>query len=239
MANLNESLTIRIQGDSSDFSRELDQVLSRITELDSRLSGLESVGQRLGSSLQSIGNAVQPIARVSQALEKVRQQLTVLSHTPVTLNVQPALASLQMLQAQIAATRAQLQSLQMMGSVGGGSGAGGYGGTGFAHGGFVRGRPGLDRIPALLSAGEFVVRETSVNQLGVQFLSALNEHGSIPRDRASISPNHYFSSEPAQTVTSQQTHFGGVNIHVRQASDLPRIMRELQAGGIRLRNRRG
>ncbi len=30
MANLNESLTIRIQGDSRDFSRELDQVISRI-----------------------------------------------------------------------------------------------------------------------------------------------------------------------------------------------------------------
>lgn len=239
MANLQESLTIRIQGDSSDFSRELDQVISRINELDGRLSGLESAGERLGSSLNSIGSAVQPINRVSQAIEKVRQQLTVLSNTPVTLNVQPALAALQMLQAQIAATRAQLQSLQMMGSMGAGYGAGGYGATGYAHGGLVRGRPGLDRIPALLSAGEFVVRETSVNQLGVQFLSMLNERGALPRDRMTTRRSEFLDSEPERTVTTNQTHFGGVNIHVRQATDLPYIIKELHAGGIRLRNRRG
>jgi hypothetical protein len=239
MVNLNHSLTIQIQGDSSDFSRELDRVMSRITDLESRMSGLESAGRRLGSSLDSIGNAVQPINRVSQALEKVRQQLTVLSQTPVILNVQPALAALQMLQAQIAATRAQLQSLQMTGSMGGGYGAGAYGAAGFAHGGLVRGRPGLDRIPARLSAGEFVVRETSVNQLGVQFLSALNEHGSLPRDRTATRRSQFLPTETEPQMASNQTHFGGVNIHVRQATDLPSIIRELHAGGIRLRNRRG
>ena len=237
MANLNESLTIRIQGDSSDFRRELDQVTSQITDLDSRMSGLDSVGQRLGSSLQSIGSAVQPINRVGQALEKVRQQLTLLSNTPITLNIQPALAALQTLQSQIAATRVQLQSLSMMSSLG--IGSGGFGGTGFVHGGLVRGRPGLDRIPAMLSAGEFVVRESSVNQLGVQFLSALNENGSLPRNQGTVTHDRLFSSESERDVISNQTHFGGVNIHVRQAADLPHFMRELQAGGIRLRNRRG
>jgi len=239
MANLNQSLTIRIQGDSSDFSRELDRVLSRITDLESRMSGVESAGQRLGSSLNSIGTAVQPINRVSQALDKVRQQLAVLSQTPVTLNVQPAIAALQALQAQIAATRVQLQSLQMIGSMGAGYGAGGYAATGYAHGGLVRGRPGLDRIPALLSAGEFVVRETSVNQLGVQFLSALNEYGSLPRDRTAARRSHFLAGETEREVTSNQTHFGGINIHVREATDLPGILKELHAGGIRLRNRRG
>lgn len=239
MANLNHSLTIRIQGDSSDFSRELDQVMSRISDLESRISSVESVGQRLGSSLNSIGNAVQPINRVSLALDKVRQQLTVLSETPVTLNVQPAVAALQALQAQIAATRVQLQSLQMFGSVGGGYGAGGYGATGYAHGGLVRGRPGLDRIPAMLSAGEFVVRETSVNQLGVQFLTALNEYGLPPRDRTATRRSQFLPRDTDREAASNQTHFGGINIHVREATDLPGIMKELHAGGIRLRNRRG
>ncbi|MBD3673493.1 MAG: hypothetical protein HUJ26_08195 [Planctomycetaceae bacterium] len=236
MANLNESLTIKIQGDSSGFSRELDQVVSQVTNLESRLNSVDSASQRLASSLQGLRSAMAPINRISQALEQVKQQMTSLSSTPITLNVQPALNALQSLQAQIAATRAQLQALQGMSATG--AGFGGAGAVGYAHGGLVNGRPGLDRIPAMLTAGEFVVRESSVNQLGVQFLSVLNERGSLPQ-RSASRENIRELNESDRTVPSPQTHFGGVNIHVRQTTDLPGVIRELQAGGVRLRNRRG
>jgi len=236
MANLNESLTIKIQGDSSGFSRELDQVTSRIPDLDSRLSGIESAGQRLTSSLQGLQSAIQPINRIGQALDRVKQQITTLSSTPVTINVQAAMNALQALQAQIAATRAQLQSLQSASASAGGYGSAGT--TGYANGGIVNGRPGLDRIPAMLTAGEFVIRESAVNQLGVQFLSALNDRARLPQPMAR---SHRLSDQDERSASShsQHTNFGGVNIHVRQTTDLPELMRDLQAGGVRLRNRRG
>ena len=234
MANLNESLTIKILGESSGFSRELDRVSSRITDLENRLSGVDIASQRLSSSLQALQNAVQPIQRVSQALDKLRQQLTTLSNTPISLNVQPALNALSQLQQQIASTRSQLQALQGM-SLGSGGMTGGT--IGFANGGYVSGRPGLDRIPAMLTAGEFVVRESAVNQLGVRFLTTLNEQQTTPH-QARATPWQATENSRSPSV-SNQTNFGGVNIHVQQVSDLSGLMRELEAGGVRLRNRRG
>lgn len=236
MTNLNESLTIKIQGDSSGFSRELDQVVSQVTNLESRLNSVDSAGQRLASSLQGLRSAIAPINRISQAFEQVKRHITTLSTTPIALNVQPAMNALQSLQAQIAATRAQLQALQGMSATG--AGFGGAGAVGYANGGVVNGRPGLDRIPAMLTAGEFVVRESTVNQLGVQFLSVLNEWGAVPQRAASSERFRQFEQRE-QVSSAPQTHFGGVNIHVRQTTDLPGVMRELQAGGVRLRNRRG
>jgi len=236
VANLNESLTIQIRGDSSGFSRELDQVFSRISELDSRMAGAESSGQKLSSSLQGLRNAITTVDRLSRVFEQLRQHITSVSNTPVRVNVQPAMNALQALQSQIAATRAQLQSLQGMSASAGGFGGAGL--VGYAHGGVVNGRPGLDRIPAMLTAGEFVVRESSVNQLGVQFLNALNERGRLPQRTA---PRERATEvmERNRGSSSHQTNFGGINIHVRQASDVSGIMRELQAGGVRLKNRRG
>lgn len=237
MANLNETLTIRIQGDSSDFNRELDQVTSRITDLESRLSGSDSASQRLGSSLQSLQRALQPLSQINQALERVKHQISTLSSTPVTLNVQPALNALKTLQAQIAATRGQLQALQGMSAAAGSFGGPSY--SRYANGGVVQGRPGLDRIPAMLTAGEFVVRESSVNQLGVQFLNTLNEQGVHTSTRSVNDRSRLIANDQSIAPPASQTHFGGINIHVNQSSDLSHVMRELQAGGVRLRNRRG
>lgn len=233
MADFQESLTIRIRGDSSEFVDELDRVVDKIGELDSQLSSFDSLGRRIGSVLDRVGQMTQPLGLVSQAIARISQQLTQLSAQPVTLNVQPALAALQVLQGQIAATIAQLMYLNAL-SVG----FGGFGGSrlsGFAQGGLVQGRPGMDRVPAMLTAGEFVIREPMVHDLGVSFLSALNEFGAETRS-GSRTP---FAGDERKPATTQVTNFGGVHIEVNQTTDLSGVLRELQAGGVRLRNRRG
>ncbi len=54
--------------------------------------------------------------------------------------------------------------------------------TGYATGGSVNGKGTAtsDSIPAMLSNGEYVVRASSVNKLGVDFLDFINKNGSIP-----------------------------------------------------------
>ena len=51
---------------------------------------------------------------------------------------------------------------------------------GFATGGNVRGPGGVDRVPAMLTAGEFVIRKSSVDRLGMGLLYYMNEHGRLP-----------------------------------------------------------
>ena len=231
MADFTESLTIRIRGDSSEFSQELDRVSQRLSQFESRLSGIESAGNRLENMFQRWGQATQPLNRVSQALDGIRQRLSQISNTPLTINVQPALQSLQLVQSQIAMIASQLSQLNSMSL----SGGGGFGTTGFAQGGLVNGRPGHDRIPAMLSAGEFVIREASVRDLGVEFLSVLNDGGRIPSPRGSA---HMPLPDPSPQL-SQVTNFGGINIQVNRSNDLGEVLRELQVGGVRLKNQRG
>jgi hypothetical protein len=86
----------------------------------------------------------------------------------------------------------------------------------------------------MLSAGEFVIREASVRDLGVEFLSALNNEGRMPASRG----NHATVVE-APARPSQVTNFGGISIQVNRSTELGEILRELQAGGVRLKNQRG
>jgi hypothetical protein len=235
MADFTESLTIRIEGDSSGFARELDRVAGRLSEFENRLSGIESLGSRLESVFARWDQATGPLDRIHQALEGIRRQIVEIGQTPLTINVQPALQALRMLQAQLAIVLAQLQMMNALSMAGGFSGGGGYGATGFAQGGLVSGRPGLDRVPAMLSAGEFVIREASVRDLGVEFLSVLNNEGRMPASRGHA---HVPISEPPPRP-SQVTNFGGINIQVNRSNELGNILRELQAGGVRLKNQRG
>ena len=76
-----------------------------------------------------------------------------------------------------------MEALQaLMGGIGG-AGAGTVGSTmgGFGtitaaaqHGGMVVGPPGTDRVPAMLTAGEFVLSKDAVGRLGPTTLAALN-----------------------------------------------------------------
>jgi hypothetical protein len=50
-------------------------------------------------------------------------------------------------------------------------------GYGFASGGFVSGEKGVDKVPAMLSDGEFVMSRGAVDKFGLGFLEALNTAG--------------------------------------------------------------
>lgn len=235
MPDFDETLTIRIEGESSSFLGELDRVVARVEDLESRLAAFEAFEGTFARLFERIGQLTQPLERVQQAVTRVSQSLQQLSHQPVTLNVQPALGALQQLQAQIAAVAASLAALNGFGAMGFASPGGMVGVPGFAQGGMVHGRPGLDRIPALLTAGEFVIREPVVQDVGVPFLQALNEFG-----RANTGPRASAMAEtdppPAPAAT---THYGGIHIAVQQTTDLRDVLRELSAGETRLRQRRG
>ena len=44
----------------------------------------------------------------------------------------------------------------------------------YAPGGFVNGKSGIDQIPAMLSEGEYVIKSSSVRQLGTPMLDRIN-----------------------------------------------------------------
>lgn len=78
-----------------------------------------------------------------------------------------------------------IQSIPIFGAAGGGEVTGNADGgliTGYASGGRVRGPggPTADKVPALLSAGEYVIRAASVKKYGTELLSKLNA-GVLPR----------------------------------------------------------
>lgn len=76
---------------------------------------------------------------------------------------QQAAAELSKLNAEVGAAKAA------------GGGEAGGGAPGYATGGLVRGKPGRDKVPAMLTAEEFVLRKTAVKKYGVGFLQALNK----------------------------------------------------------------
>jgi hypothetical protein len=91
----------------------------------------------------------------------------------------------------------------------------------------------VDRVPALLTSGEFVLRRPVVERLGVAFLNALNQarrlEGRPVRGSAVAAPS----------VGTQVTNFGGVTVQVTQAADVNEVLRDLRVGERRLRVRRG
>ena len=182
-----ETLTVRIEGESSGLERELDRVVGRVEELGSRLS---SVGSQTGSFeriREGLSQAVGPAERLGRQLDQVATKLAEIGRIPVTINANAALATLASLNAGIDATAARLRSLaggQTALSAAQGFGAPAAPASGIASGaaaiprlaggGTVRGPAGWDRVPAWLSAGEFVVSRPTVEAVGLEFLEALN-----------------------------------------------------------------
>ena len=103
---------------------------------------------------------------------------------------------------------------------------------GYARGGLVGGLPGIDRVPAWLSAGEFVLRPAAVEQLGVAFLQALNDRpqgfrrGDLPQSGGADS-------------ASVTNHFGGITVQVQTATDVSHVLDALAQEQSRLATRRG
>lgn len=99
-----------------------------------------------------------------------------------------------------------------------------------AAGSLINGLAGFDRAAAMLTSDKFVIREPAARQLGAWFLDALNRDlHSRPAARASA------ASLKQETVNN----FGGISIHVREASDVNSVVRDLRFQGLQLRNRRG
>ena len=115
----------------------------------------------------------------------------------------------------------------------GGAGAGVGPTRAYAGGGMVSGPGGVDRVPAMLTAGEFVIRRPAVQQLGAAFLSALNR--SSPTNPRPV----LLSGSPAARSTSITNNVGGVTVHVTQVGEVAGVLRDLQFRESALRTRRG
>lgn len=212
-----ERLSIRIEGDSAPFRRELEQLLNRLEQLESRLEQISDSGQKVGKALSSVSQAVGPLTRVNQLLTQLSGQIRRISQQPVTLNVQPALQSLQQLRQAAQATLAQIQALSAAaGGVQAPAPAAPPAGPaprvpGMSTGGLVTGPAGLDRVPRMLTAGEFVVRKETVQTLGLDFLDALNRRAlpaaprPNPRTLNTRLPNPASRSHPASTEQGEQS----------------------------------
>jgi hypothetical protein len=234
MPNFTESLTIRILGDSSHLQQELQEVTRHVTDLRTQFSRLGEVNRIIDQSLSRISALSQPLQTVSRAITRITSQLRTLSRTPVTLNVSPALNSVAVLSAAIGRLAAQIRALPPIGARLPGSAIfpPRVSLPRFATGGLVNGPPGVDQVPALLTTGEFVIREPVVRQLGATFLEALNQNRQ-PAARPTASPTS------AAVEQSTVNHFGGISINVRTPNDANNIVRDLRFQGIQLRNRRG
>lgn len=262
MANFSESLTIRILGDSSQLQRELESVTQRLADLQSRLSQLSEVNRSVDQVVGRFSQLVRPLQNVSSLLTRITNQVQMLGRTPVNLNVGPALNSLGRLSRSIDLIAAKLRALSAVPAApagglplrgpipsipGGGLPlrgpipavpSGGLPLSGpirrFADGGFVNGPMGGDRVPATLTAGEFVIRQPAVQRLGVAFLNALNESA-----RATGSSTRGASQDVPAASSTVVNRFGEINIQVTQSADVNTIVRDLRFQGYRLRNRRG
>jgi len=252
--SFSESLSIQILADSAQFQGELDAVLGRLESLNEQLNRLGQSGaavSRLGSQFRSL---MSPLSQVSSRLGQVASQVRQLSGMSVSLDVSPAMQALGQLSAMIARVAAQLGALSGMGGGGGGvppvgggttpggggvqgNGGGGgssrvsNGGRGYSSGGMVTGRSGIDRVPAWLTAGEFVLQQSAVAEIGIGRLDDLNQGRTAKAELSS----RRSGSEVEQTVNQ----FGEISIHVSQPVDLNELVRDLEFAGHRLRNRRG
>lgn len=69
----------------------------------------------------------------------------------------------------------------------------------FATGGYVSGEKGVDKIPAWLTDGEYVIKRSKVQQYGVDFFDALN-------GKSTPNSNHYANGGQVRTIVNQSTN---------------------------------
>ncbi|QDT67069.1 hypothetical protein [Calycomorphotria hydatis] len=228
-----ESFTVRILADSSSLRSELESVTRQIESLGDRLTHITSAERafgRISSNVSNISTAARPAAA---ALDGILQRIQRISGTPLQLNVQPALSSLAVLSRGMDLIYAKLRTLSAgQFALGGLSLPSPVPTRRFATGGYVNGPGGVDRVPAMLTAGEYVLRRPVVQQLGVELLNEINR-GSVLNQRS------IGASSQASTTTSQVTNFGDIAINVKQGADIAGVVRDLRLEGARLRTRRG
>jgi hypothetical protein len=259
---LTESLTVRILGDSSQLRRELSSVAAEIEALQERLSEAGNAGRMLTETFGRASSGLGGLQQLSAMLDRIIQQVQLLSRQPITLNVQPALGALQQLMSAAQRTALQLRALSMTSRAGAFVPAETAGGQGFAAGGLVTGPGGIDQIPARLTAGEFVLNREAAAALGESFLDRLNRGKARAREVSTATPVadalrrtlpampaeigsatvnrvHPAAMHPVPAISQSTNHFGGIEIHVREATDVDNLLLDLRRRGIGLRNRRG
>lgn len=176
-----ESLTVRILGDSSELQRELDAVLGRLDAFKSKLSSTTTAARQFANSFGQLSRASQPLQQLGNQINRISQQLQALSQRPITLNVGQAIAALQRLSQAAQQAALAVRSIPQIPPTMGPPGLipppftnGHQQRQHYSTGGLVTGPAGLDRVPAQLTAGEFVVNRTAVETLGLGFLEQLN-----------------------------------------------------------------
>ena len=240
-----ESLTLRILADSSELESRLGDLGRQLSSLQSSTDRLSSSASRLTSAFQ-MTSAMNSVERLSRSLQGLQRQIQQISGTPLNLNVSPALAAIASVSRALSQLARQVSTFPSItgsgylplgtGSLvptGTGSAVSGGGSTTtrrFATGGLVTGPPGIDRIPALLTAGEFVLSSEVVQRLGLGNLSQLS---------ATASGSSRAIAPPATVQNSHHQSIGELHVHMAQNLDLESFTQNLAADAQRLRHRRG
>lgn len=238
-----ESLTLRILADSSELDSSLGQLSRKLGDLQSSTDRLAGTASRLGGAFQ-MTSALNSIERLSRSLTGVLRQIQQIAGTPLTINVDPALAAIASVSRALSQLARQITTLPTSSGIGylplgtGGGMATGGGSPSFtsttqrfATGGLVTGPPGIDRIPALLTAGEYVLTPDVVQKLGLGTLQQWQN--SSPTHTPRALPGH-----PAANISHHQS-IGEMHVHVERTLDLETLTNTLAHDAQRLRNRRG
>ncbi|MCA9040459.1 MAG: hypothetical protein KDA65_08940 [Planctomycetaceae bacterium] len=239
MGEFSESLTVRILGDSRHLDRELGKVVNSLTNFENRLQRAGQFQDVFSRMSRQVSSMSRPLQGVSQLLGRIGQQLVLLSQYPVTVNVVPALIGLQQVSQMIDFLLLKLQQLAVAASVGAAGGviSGGSGGGGgpirqFASGGLVAGPVGTDRVPAMLTAGEYVLQRPVVQMLGKNALDRLNQ------GRSESVQNDLRQTVENRTRTDIH-HYGGFTFNVTQPVPMQEVLKTIRQDRLRLRTRRG
>jgi hypothetical protein len=242
-----ESLTLRILADSSELDSSLGQLSRKLGDLQSSTDRLAGTASRLGGAFQ-MTSALNSIERLSRSLTGVLRQIQQIAGTPLTINVDPALAAIASVSRALSQLASQIATLPTSSGIGylplgTGIGTGGGMATGgsspsftsttqrFATGGLVTGPAGIDRIPALLTAGEYVLTPDIVQKLGLGTLQQWQTSSPTPTPRA-------LTGHPAANISHHQS-IGEMHVHVERTLDLETLTNTLAQDAQRLRNRRG
>lgn len=267
--SLTESLTVEISADSSQLESELDRVGSLVDGLSSRLAAVSQAASGAANSVGRIGAAVASVNQLNAALDGVASRLKSIQTTRVSIDVSAAIAALSQLSAAISRVASQLAALNAMSAStrtnvpldgGGLSGGGGSSQSSdgqpvrFAKGGFVTGPRGEDRVPAYVTAGEFVVRPEVVERVGRPFFEQLN-HGTMrPADRPAAEADESTPagsqrdgrvligtavSNRSRTTNAATSVYHDVTIHVAQNVELDDVLESLDANETRRMERFG
>ena len=131
-------------------------------------------------------------------------------------------------------------STDMLGLRNNASGMNDYGSSRFAQGGFVSGPAGVDKVPARLTAGEFVMSKGAVQKYGTDTLSAMNAAGGgtnrptvINHYNEGGSVNNYFNQGGlvSNTSNTSNTNNSSNTTNNNGGSLVTKVIQKFQGGG--------